>query len=201
MSAPPTTTVFWNEAGAVFPFRLRPHYYQTVWFYALIVLMLGLAAYAFHRYRLGRVLELEPVGARIATDLHDDIGASLSQIAILSEVVGHQIENADPAVGKPLSRIAASSRELVDSMSDIVWAVNPKRDRLRDVIQRMRRFASDTLSSKEIAFTFEAPDSSSGLRLRCGSPKRNLSRLQGEPEQRGAAFPVRARRYRARAGA
>ena len=155
----------WNEAGAVFPFRLRPHYYQTVWFYALIVLMLGLAAYAFHRYRLGRVLELERVRTRIATDLHDDIGASLSQIAILSEVVGRRMESADPAVGKPLSRIAASSRELVDSMSDIVWAVNPKRDRLRDVIQRMRRFASDTLSSKEIAFTFEAPDSSSGLRL------------------------------------
>jgi len=155
----------WNEAGAAFPFRLTPHYYQTAWFYALIALMLGLAAYAFHRYRLGRVLELERVRTRIATDLHDDIGASLSQIAILSEVVGRRMKGADPAVGEPLSRIAASSRELVDSMSDIVWAVNPKRDRLRDVTQRMRRFASDTLSSKEIAFTFKTPDSSSGLRL------------------------------------
>lgn len=155
----------WNETGASFPFRLRPHYYQTAWFYALVALALGLAGYAVHRYRLARVLELERVRTRIATDLHDDIGASLSQIAILTEVLDRRLIDPDPAVREPLSRIGASSREMVDSMSDIVWAVNPKRDRLRNVVQRMRRFASDALSSRDIELAFEAPDAESELRL------------------------------------
>lgn len=71
----------------------------------------------------------------------------------------------DPDLDGPLSRIAASSRELIDSMSDIVWAVNPKRDRLRDVVQRMRRFASDTLSARDIELSFSAPHSETDLRL------------------------------------
>ena len=53
--------------------------------------------------------------------------------------------------------IADSSRELVDSMSDIVWAINPQKDHLRDLIQRMRRFASDIFTLREIEFAFEAP--------------------------------------------
>jgi ligand-binding sensor domain-containing protein/two-component sensor histidine kinase len=155
----------WSETGAAFPFRLRPHYYQTLWFYTLVLATLGFAGYGVHRYRLARVLELERIRTRIATDLHDDIGASLSQIAILSEVLQQQKGRTDPDLDGPLSRIAASSRELIDSMSDIVWAVNPKRDRLRDVVQRMRRFASDTLSARDIELSFSAPQSEPDLRL------------------------------------
>ena len=55
--------------------------------------------------------------------------------------------------------IADSSRELVDSMSDIVWAINPQKDHLRDLIQRMRRFAADIFTVREIEFTFNAPAS------------------------------------------
>ena len=65
---------------------------------------------------------------RIATDLHDDIGSSLSQIAILSEVVRHRVAPGGETLEQPLSQIAESSRELVDSMSDIVWAINPRND-------------------------------------------------------------------------
>jgi signal transduction histidine kinase len=54
---------------------------------------------------------------------------------------------------------------LVDSMSDIVWAINPKRDNLDDLVHRMRRFASDTLAARNIAFTFRAPSGESALAL------------------------------------
>ena len=96
---------------------------------------------------------------RIATDLHDDIGSSLTQIAILSEVArrGGRQEN--------LSRIAAISRELVDSMSDIVWTINPQKDSLDDLVWRMRQFAGEMFVARDIAFTFQAPDDCRGMRL------------------------------------
>lgn len=143
---------------------LRP-VWQRPWFVALAALALGGLAFALYRNRIARLVELERVRTRIATDLHDDIGSSLSQIAILSEVVSQRVPATNTPVIEPLSLIAGTSREMVDSMSDIVWAINPQRDHLRDLTQRMRRFASDILSARDIAFRFRAPDAEHDLRL------------------------------------
>jgi signal transduction histidine kinase/ligand-binding sensor domain-containing protein len=110
------------------------------------------------RTREERLVELERVRKRIATDLHDDIGSSLTQISILSEVVRQRVDGDDSKVVEPLSMIANASRELVDSMSDIVWAINPQKDHLSDLTQRMRRFASDVFTARNIEFQFHAPD-------------------------------------------
>jgi len=120
--------------------------------------------YGLYRFRLDRVLELEHIRMRIATDLHDDIGSSLSQIAILSEVARRPGE-ADTDAMDPLGGIARISRELVDSMSDIVWAVNPKRDNLLDLTRRMRQFAGEMLVPGGIDFTFDAEGASSHVTL------------------------------------
>jgi signal transduction histidine kinase len=72
-----------------------------------------------------------------------------------------------------LSRVADLSRELVDAMGEIVWAMNPQRDKLADVIQRMRRFASDVLVARGIEFEFQAPQSDLDLPLR-SDVRRNL---------------------------
>ena len=110
---------------------------------------------AAHRYRLGRVLELERVRTRMATDLHDDIGSSLSQIALLSEVVQRQMNGRDARLSVPLEGIGLVSRELVDAMSDSVWAITPHRDRCSDLVQRMRRFATDVFTARDIEFQFQ----------------------------------------------
>jgi ligand-binding sensor domain-containing protein/signal transduction histidine kinase len=138
---------------------LRP-LWQRWWFLSLLALMMSAIAYSIFRNRLARAIELERVRTRIATDLHDDIGASLTQIAILSEVVNQRIGRNGAKVSsvtEPLQMIAGTSRELVDAMSDIVWAINPKKDHLSDLSQRMRRFASDILSARDIRFNFRAP--------------------------------------------
>jgi signal transduction histidine kinase len=116
-----------------------------------------------YRYRIGQIIKLERVRTRIATDLHDDIGSSLSKIAILSEVVRqkNRIDGNEVAVdgkNEPLEIIANTSREMVDSMSDIVWAINPERDNLTDLIQRMRRFAEDILDAQDIGYKFIVPE-------------------------------------------
>ena len=112
-----------------------------------------------------RFRELERVRKRIATDLHDDIGSALTQISILSEVVHRRIGANDSPVSEPLALIADSSRELVDSMSDIVWAINPEKDHLNDLLGRMRRFAADMLTARNIEFHFQTPNGEKDVQL------------------------------------
>jgi signal transduction histidine kinase len=69
------------------------------------------------------------------------------------------------AAARPLARIADTSRELVLSMSDVVWSINPRRDHLRDLVQRMRRFASEVFTARNIDFDFRAPDSDKDMKL------------------------------------
>jgi two-component sensor histidine kinase len=119
------------------------------WFLIALLGAISSAVSAVWRDRIRHIAAVHSVRMRIATDLHDDIGSGLSQIAILSEVARHQV---DRAPGHTLDQIAAVSRELVDSMSDIVWATNPNRDQVRDLAQRMQQFAGEVLGGSEIGF-------------------------------------------------
>jgi signal transduction histidine kinase len=67
------------------------------------------------------------------------------------------VDHAHPKLAEPLADIAGISRELVDSMSDIVWAIDPERDHMEDLVHRMRRFASDVLSPRDIRLAFQPP--------------------------------------------
>jgi ligand-binding sensor domain-containing protein/signal transduction histidine kinase len=139
---------------ATVAFVVRPPVWRRAWFLALSAAVLAALAYRFHRARIERALELERVRTRIATDLHDDIGSNLSQIAIWSEVAARG--GVDATMRERLEGVAAACRETVDSMSDIVWAINPAHDRLTDLVHRMRRFATDVFSARDVAFSFEA---------------------------------------------
>lgn len=145
------------SAPAVVDFVIRPPLWLRWWFIVLSSAVIGLGLYALYRYRLGRLIEIERVRTRIAADLHDDIGSSLSQIAIISEVVQKQVRPQEESIARNLSLMARVSREAVDSMSDIVWAINPQRDHLRDLARRMRRFASETFPARDIEFSFHSP--------------------------------------------
>jgi PAS domain S-box-containing protein len=120
---------------------------------------------ALRRNREERLAELERVRKRIATDLHDDIGSSLTRICLLSEVAQRQVVGREVSLLEPLSAVARLSRELVDSMSDIVWAINPNKDHLSDLSQRMRHFASDVFTARQIDFRFRAPDAERDVKV------------------------------------
>jgi len=154
-----------SVAPATFGFTIAPPVWRRWWFLTLAAIAIGLAIYTAHRQRVGRLVELERVRTRIATDLHDDIGANLSLIAMLSEVARGQLQRDDSRLKEWLSTIATTSRDTVDSMSDIVWAVNPKRDQLGDLTRRMRRFADDILAARNIELQFRTPAASPDLKL------------------------------------
>jgi signal transduction histidine kinase len=101
-------------------------------------------------YRVRQLLAMERLRTRIATDLHDDIGASLTQISILSELARR---GSAPQV---LADIANIARAMVSDMSDIVWAVNPRHDRFDGLVHRMRRFSNDVLGGADIDLQFHA---------------------------------------------
>ncbi|MCI0412476.1 histidine kinase, partial [bacterium] len=146
----------WNEEGAAFLFTIRPYFYQTRWFYALCAAVTAIVVWRFHKYRVKRALEIERIRTRIATDLHDDIGAGLSQIAILTEVARKDLQK--PETSDRLNQVMDTAQELMESMSDIVWAVNPARDRAEDLVHRMRKFANDILSAGDTELIFRSID-------------------------------------------
>jgi signal transduction histidine kinase len=151
--------------AATVAFRVLPPWYRRWWFLTTVAAATLLFVYAAHRTRLAQALRTERLRSRIATDLHDDIGSSLSQIAILAEVARRRAGDAAPHVAEPLASIATTSRDLVDAMSDIVWAVNPRTDTLSDLTNRMHRFAEETLGGADIALKFTAPQSDLELKL------------------------------------
>jgi signal transduction histidine kinase/ligand-binding sensor domain-containing protein len=153
-----------SATPATITFSILPPIWQRWWFLFLATIAIVLLAQRVHKYRLAQALKLERVRMRIATDLHDDIGSSLSQVSVLSEVISRRVRG-DPAVAEPLATIGSVARDLVDSLNDIVWAINPRRDHLSDLTQRMRRFASDVFTARDIDFMFRAPRTEQDLKL------------------------------------
>lgn len=139
-----------SPANATLAFEVLPPFWRRWWFLALCAATIAAIAWAFHMADVRKRLEMHGVRMRIARDLHDQVGTGLSQIAILSEVAQRTPGNA------PVFQIAEISRELLDSIGDIVWAINPARDNLTDLAQRMHRFAADLLTARDIAVEFQA---------------------------------------------
>lgn len=145
---------------ATVSFAILSPIWQRAWFLALVALTVGLMAYALYRYRLARFLEIANMRTRIATDLHDDIGANLTRIALLSEVARKGTQD-----DGPLASIARIARESVASMSDIVWAINPKRENLIDLTRRMRQHADEIFTQRGIELRFTAPGATDSRKL------------------------------------
>jgi signal transduction histidine kinase/ligand-binding sensor domain-containing protein len=157
-------------------FRVLPPVWRRWWFITLASSVVVGSVAAFEHYRAAnrreisrareeRLAALEQVRRRIAADLHDEIGSTLTQISILSEVALQQGTRATPERSHALSTIAASSRELVDAMSDIVWAINPAKDHLADLTQRMRRMAADAFTATNITFRLGLPPADQEIAL------------------------------------
>jgi ligand-binding sensor domain-containing protein/two-component sensor histidine kinase len=150
------------SAPAYLTFTILSPLWKRWWFLLLAALALAGCIYALYSFRLRQLLAVERVRMRIATDPHDDIGSALSQIGLLSEAARRQTGNGMPDA---LARIAAVSRETAASMSDIVWTINPQRDSLGDLSVRIRRFATELFSARDIDCVVVTPAADEDLKL------------------------------------
>ncbi|MEQ1552912.1 MAG: two-component regulator propeller domain-containing protein [Ferruginibacter sp.] len=143
----------WNEKPISFKIIVLPYWYQTILFKMAVLLLLALALYAFYRYRLSQVLKLEKLRNRIARDLHDEIGSTLSSISIYAASAKKVVAGNQKADGI-LSKINAGTSEMMEAMSDIVWAVNTGSGRFDDLANRLRSFAVQVTEAKNIELWF-----------------------------------------------
>lgn len=144
-----------NEMTQTASFRLhvKSPYYRTWWFYVLCLASVGGIFYAIFRYREIQRLRQEQLRLRISRDLHDEVGSTLSSISILSVSAPRGVEkDLDNA---RLGNIGDKARAALDSISDIVWSVNPQNDSMEKVLARMSAYASELLENVGTELHFE----------------------------------------------
>ena len=99
---------------------------------------------------------MEHERARIAKDIHDDLGASLTRITMLSLSAREELgQSAGPAA--KLERVHATARELTRTMAEIVWAVNPRHDTLDSLASYLGKFAQDFLGGADVRCRLQMP--------------------------------------------
>jgi ligand-binding sensor domain-containing protein/signal transduction histidine kinase len=145
-----------SNATAVLKFTILPPFWMRWWFLLMLAVGVAATAYGLHRIQLERQLALERVRSGIAMDLHDDMGASLARMAVISEVMKSNVSPADLDSQLMLNDIAQTSRRLVDGMGDIVWSIDPRHQHLGDTVERLRDFAGGILEAKGIQWQLDA---------------------------------------------
>lgn len=146
------STGIWNEEGTTLFIEIKPPFWKTWWFILLLVVFVGGSLIVIISIRIRQLLAIEKLKSKIAADLHDNVGAGLTEISILSELTAHEIGEQNKNASKRLNNISETSRSLVANMSDIVWMVNPKLDSLHDLIIRLKDSYGEFLSQLGISF-------------------------------------------------
>ncbi|MGH1363971.1 MAG: two-component regulator propeller domain-containing protein [Calditrichia bacterium] len=144
----------WVKNETILQINIAPPFWKSWWFMTMSVLFIGGLIALVVSYHVKQLLKVERLRTKLAADLHDDIGANLTEVAILSEVIARR-PGLDAKTSSSLQRISDTSRNLIDSMSDIVWLVNPRRDSLHDLILRLQDTNSELLGQLDIAFRAE----------------------------------------------
>ncbi len=155
----------WSEMGAALAVTVRPHIWETLWFLALAAALAAAAAaglgWALARGRMRRRLALvelrgarETERARIARDLHDDLGASLTEISMLAAIAAEEHAPV-AALREPLQQIAGKAQALVGALDEIVWAVNPRQDTLASLADYLAAFGAEFLHSTGLALRLD----------------------------------------------
>jgi ligand-binding sensor domain-containing protein/signal transduction histidine kinase len=176
----------WNTAGRTLVIVIHPPFWRTRWFYTLTVVLAVVVVLSLYRWRLARELrraeEMEQmrvqennrVRKKAADDFHDEFGHKLTKIALLSEVIKHNLaeietEEAErnakavqadatayPLVGlsfqSSLDKIIDTAKELSTGMRDFLWTLNPDKDSLYEIAIRLKDFGDDFFDTTDIAF-------------------------------------------------
>jgi ligand-binding sensor domain-containing protein/signal transduction histidine kinase len=157
----------WNEAGSSLAVTVLPPFWQTGWFLttsalALLGTIIGTVHYVSTQ-RLKRQVErmrqheaLERERGRIARDLHDQLGASLTQIALLGEMAESD-KDLPAEIEAHAQQITKSARETTRVLDEIVWAVNPSNDTLEGLINYICKYAQDYLGVAGLRYRLDIP--------------------------------------------
>lgn len=144
----------WSLQQAVLRFSVEPPFWRSWWFLSIVtMILLALIILVYNNYRSSKQIEIERMRVRIASDLHDDVGASLTEIALQTDFL--QSGSLPKGIVEPLRQIGKQSREIVHSMDDIVWSIDARNDRLGDLTDRMQDYANRVLGTAKIGVKYD----------------------------------------------
>jgi ligand-binding sensor domain-containing protein len=148
----------WNDEIATLHITIIPPFWKTWWFYFICAVTAMMITYGLYRYRINELLKRQAIRNKIAQDLHDNMGSTLSSISVYSQVAKIQYAKGNhQLLESVLGKIAMTSSEMISEMNDIVWAINPRNDSMEKILQRMESFAKPLLAVKNIQFSFRYP--------------------------------------------
>ncbi len=133
----------------VIPIIVNELFYRTWWFIGGALLVLSALIYFFFRLRFRHALRLERLRTKISSDLHDDVGGLLSGVAFQMEALQHRV---DPSIRPEIIQVARSSRKAMEQMRDTIWAIDPRRQTLGDLRDRMLESADEILGPLDIHY-------------------------------------------------
>lgn len=154
----------WITAPASFEFTVISPFWLTWWFLLLTALAIAAVGASVQKFRARHVVAMDRLRLRIASDLHDDIGSTLSSIVITSELARRSTVNI-PSVEEHLSRITANSHTMLEQLDYIVWAINPHHDTLDDVLLRMKKYSSEVFEQAGVECMMEMPKNGTDLKI------------------------------------
>ncbi len=161
-----TTPGTWSDQITTIQIRIIPPFWKQPWFFVLLAVVTGAVVYALYRYRINEILKRQAIRNKIAQDLHDNMGSTLSSISVYSQVAKIYMEkDKQEDLRNALERIGITSSEMISEMNDIVWAINPRNDNMNTILQRMESYAKPLLQTKNISFQFNYDTSISQLHL------------------------------------
>ena len=157
----------WNETGATVDVVVWPFFWQTWWFLGLALSAFTASVVAIVRYvsfrrlrermkQLEQQAALEKERTRIARDMHDEVGAKLTRLSLLSEMAGGHAEIPASLRGE-VREISDTARETIRSFEEIVWAINPRNDTLADLAHYLCRYAEDYFEGSPVQCAFDLP--------------------------------------------
>lgn len=155
----------WTEKPTSLHITILAPWYATWWFRTAVFFLLVGLVYSFYRYRLNQLLNMERMRNRIAQDLHDEIGSTLSSISLFGSVLKSNLNGIDEKSAGILDKITSSTSEMMESMNDMVWTIKSDNDRFEHVINRMRSFAVNVCEAKGIELRFSADNNADKLNL------------------------------------
>lgn len=143
----------WDESGIVFDLTVLPPYWQTWWFRVLATVILVSIAYVIFKIRITRLLEIERLRLQIASDLHDEIGSSLSSIAVQTQMLGAETDK--KKLESKINMIGELTRDVIGIMSDIIWSIDSRNDSLKDLISRIQNFSFNLFNDSSIEINYD----------------------------------------------
>ena len=153
--------VLLSKEKAIQTLELKKQKQAKNYFIGGLFLAVALSFFIYRNYHTRQKLKLLTLRNKIASDLHDDIGSTLSSISIFSQMAPERSGEIKPM----LQTLGESSRKMLDAMADIVWTINPENDQFEKIILRMRSFAYELLGARQINFRFVADDSIAHIKL------------------------------------